>query len=86
MLAINAAAQGGVQVVEMTPKSPWAEKLPPGGPGADLWDDLEDGITSSRRAVLVPSRLPASPRGPRPPNPPREEESLRPCSRLALSA
>jgi hypothetical protein len=86
VLTINAAAQGGVQVVEMTPKSPWAEELPPGGYGADLWDDLEDGITTSRRGVLVPSRLPASTRVPRSPKPPREDKSLLPCSRLALSA
>ncbi len=83
---INAAAQGGVQVVEITPKSLWVEELPPGGYGASAWDDLEDGITTSRRAVLMPSRLPVSARVPRAAKPPRQEESLQPPVRIALSA
>jgi hypothetical protein len=85
LLTINAAAQGGVQVLEITPKSLWVEELPPGGFGAGAWDDLEDGITTSRRAVLAPSRLPASTRVPRVRKPSREDESLPPV-RIALSA
>ncbi|HEX8434439.1 hypothetical protein [Archangium sp.] len=70
----------------MTPKSLWVEEPPPGGYGAGAWDDLEDGITTSRRAVLAPSRLPASTFVPRAPKPLREDESLQPRAFIALSA
>jgi hypothetical protein len=86
VLTINVAAQGGVPVLEMMPKNLWVEELPPGGFGVGAWDDLEDGLTTSRRAVLAPSRLPAGARVTRAPVPAREDESLLPRPFLALSA
>jgi len=40
---------------EHAPESPRVEALPlpPDAPWTDGWDGLEDGLTTSRRAVLV---------------------------------
>jgi hypothetical protein len=44
---------------EYAPESPRAEALPPDAQWAAWWDGLEDGLTTSRRAVLAVDR-PAS--------------------------
>ncbi len=72
--------------MEISPKSLWVEELPPGGFGTGAWDDLEDGITTSRRAVLMPSRLPVSPRARARTVAPRREDESQLHMRVALSA
>jgi hypothetical protein len=42
--------------LEYAPESPRVEVLPPDAPWAAWWDGLEDGLTTSRRAVLVVER------------------------------
>lgn len=47
-------AQGGVVLAAVhAPRSAWLEEPPPDGLGALGWDELEDGLTTSRRSVLA---------------------------------
>lgn len=71
LLVINSASQGGVSMAEQKPKSHWVVDSPRYG---SSWEDMEDGLTTSRRSVFARPPEPADPFERRPPSLSRQDE------------